>query len=53
MNCCPAPQIKDLSQWLGELRHFYCAKCKAHTWRGVFYTRREWDDWINSEEDEE
>lgn len=51
MNCCSNPQIKDLSQGLGELRHLYCASCKAHTWRGVFYTRQEWDNWIDEGEE--
>ena len=52
-QCCRAPQVKDLSQGLGELRHFYCAGCKAHTYRGVFYTRRQWDEWVNSEDENE
>ncbi len=51
-NCCGSPAVKDLSQGLGENRHFYCCNCKSHKWKGSFYTRQEWEEWINGEEHE-
>lgn len=47
MNCCSNPQVKDLSQGLGEHRHLYCTSCKSHAWKGTMYTRQQWDDWVN------
>lgn len=47
-NCCASPKVKDLSQGIGDGRHFYCSNCKAHLWRGRQYTAKEWDAWINS-----
>lgn len=44
-QCCPSPEIKDLSQGVGELRHLYCTNRKAHT-------RREWDEWVNNTKEE-
>ena len=48
MNCCENKQIKDLSQGLGNERHWYCSRCQAHIWKGKFYTAKEWDAWVNS-----
>lgn len=47
MQCCKSPQIKDLSQGLGDERHYYCSACKSHLWRGAQYDRREWEDYVN------
>jgi len=48
MRCCANPMVKDLSQGLGAERHYYCQRCKAHVWRGVKYTAKEWHNWINA-----
>jgi len=46
MNCCKNKKIKDLTQGLGEERHFFCVTCRAHYWRGVFYDRKQWEAYI-------
>lgn len=53
MNCCPSPKIKDLTNGLGDMRNYYCMTCKAHEYSGRFYTRKQWDDWVNSSGDPE
>lgn len=40
---------KDLSQGLGEPHH-YCSRCKAHKYKGKYWTRQEWDAWVNGED---
>jgi hypothetical protein len=35
--------VKDLSQGLGLIRHWYCPTCHAHIWRDKHYTSSEWD----------
>lgn len=49
-NCCDKPSWKDLTQGLGEERHYYCSRCRAHIWRGRFWTYETWKNWINSED---
>lgn len=36
-----------------QLRHdnIYCPKCKAHHYKGDWYTRQEWEAWIEGEGD--
>lgn len=28
--------------------HYMCHKCGAHWYKGKFYTKKEWEDWVNS-----
>lgn len=49
MTCCDKPQQKDLTQGLGPDRHIYCQSCKAHQYDGKFYTRQEWEIYVNQE----
>ena len=51
MECCNKPRIKDLSQGIGPERHLYCQSCQSHTYKGIFYSKLEWDEWINTEDD--
>ena len=44
---CDHKGKKDLTQRQGKERHMYCPKCKAHWWKGKFYTKKEWDKWMN------
>jgi hypothetical protein len=39
----------DLTQGLGKERHYYCRKCKSHWYKGRFWTKQQWDDWINED----
>lgn len=50
MNCCKNPQIKDLTQGLGSIRHYYCSTCRSHLLRDKFYTAKEWFNWVNNYE---
>ena len=43
---------KDLSQGIGPVRHYYCTKCKSHVFRGKTYSAKEWEIWINDEENQ-
>ena len=45
-DCCDTPQVKDLTQGLGPDRHYYCAHCKSHLWKGEIYTKKEWEWFI-------
>ena len=53
---CKHEHKKDFSCWsFGDERrieHFYCPDCKGHWYDGKFYNQREWDRWINAEDDE-
>ena len=40
---------KDLTQGLGETRHYYCERCKAHDYRGKIWSRQKWEAWIDDE----
>lgn len=48
MNCCQTPRIKDLTNGLGDVRNYYCMSCNAHEYDGLLYSRKQWDDWVNS-----
>jgi hypothetical protein len=50
MNCCDKQQQKDLTQGLGHESHMFCQACKAHEYDGKFYTKQEWEVYINQEE---
>ena len=49
MTCCQKPEIKDLTQGQGDLRHYFCTNCRAHIWRDEFYTAQQWHDWVNEQ----
>jgi len=44
---CHKKYIKDLTQRLGHFRHFYCVKCKAHSYKDKIYTKKEWDNYVD------
>lgn len=46
-ECCEKPNVKDLSQGIGERRHYYCMKCFSHHYNGKQWTAKQWDEWIN------
>ena len=48
-DCCDTPQVKDLTQGLGPDRHYYCAHCKSHLWKGEIYTKKEWEWYVESD----
>jgi hypothetical protein len=39
--------ISDFTTWSSAegqyVRHYYCHTCKAHWFRGTYYTREEWE----------
>ncbi len=41
--------MQSLSHGQSEGENMYCPKCKAHEYRGKWYSGKEWSDWINSE----
>lgn len=46
---CKHDQLKDLTQGLGESRHWFCPECKGHRYRGVWWTAKEWEMWVNTD----
>jgi hypothetical protein len=45
---CTHKNKKDLRQGLTP-PHYYCPDCKGHWYGGRFWTRAEWDEWVNDE----
>lgn len=52
MKTCDHRNKIDLSQGLGPDRHYYCPVCKCHWYAGRFWTRAEWDEYVNEVKDE-
>ena len=50
LKCCKKRQVKDLSQGLGDERHYYCIECKSHLYKGMACTRKQWDEYVNGVE---
>ena len=44
---CVHRHKKDLTQGLGEERHFYCPNCKSHWYKGRLWSRAEWELYVN------
>lgn len=42
----------DLTHGKGEHRNYICYTCNSHEWKGKFYTKKEWEVWINDLEEE-
>ena len=51
INCCNKPEVKDLTQGLGNDRHMYCTHCGAHEYDGRQYTRAEWNRLMELDKD--
>lgn len=47
---CRPIKIKDLSQGIGDVRHFYYECCGTHIYDGKRYTKHEWEEYINGKE---
>jgi len=43
---CKRDQMKDLTQGLGETRNLYCSRCRAHFYLGRWYSKKEWDEYV-------
>jgi len=43
---CGSHKIKDLTNGLGEGRNYYCPDCKAHYYNGRWWTRAQWEQYI-------
>lgn len=48
MRYCNHKDKTDLSQGIGDDRHFFCPSCGAHWYNGRFWTKREWSLYIES-----
>lgn len=46
---CDHKGKRDLTQGLGDERHSYCPKCKAHIWRGLVWTAKELEAYVNGD----
>lgn len=45
-KCCGKSAFSDLTHGQGEVRNFYCGNCGSHFYKGKFYSREEWEKWI-------
>lgn len=45
---CDHPGKKDLTQGLGAERHYYCPNCGTHWYNNRIWTKKEWDEYVNS-----
>ena len=45
---CKSNKTTDLTGGLGKKRNIYCHDCKAHWWDGKWWTKAEWNTFINS-----
>jgi hypothetical protein len=43
---CGHGEERDLTQGLGEERHYICMRCGMRHYRGRVWTRREWTEWV-------
>ncbi len=48
MLSCNHNMESDLTQGLGPVRNIYCHVCKAHFYKGREWTKKEWDEYVNS-----
>ena len=54
----PPSAISDFSyyatpQSFRKTKHHYCTLCKGHWWDGRFWTREEWETYINAEDEKD
>lgn len=46
---CNKNTIKDLTNGLGSTRHYYCINCYSHYYRSVWYTKKQWEKYIEED----
>lgn len=48
MTCkiCGSGCVSDLTNGYGSLRNYYCHTCHAHLFRDKWYSKSEWEIWI-------
>ena len=53
-DCCEYQHIADFSFALGDKKetHLFCHACKGHYFKGRSWTVAEWEEWINSPDEE-
>jgi hypothetical protein len=44
--------MDDLTRGLGELRNHICRRCGSHHWKDKFYTRFEWEQYVELDDKE-
>lgn len=42
--------MTDLTNGYGKSRNHICHWCKTHFWNGLWWTKKEWDDWLTEGE---
>jgi hypothetical protein len=45
---CLCAAAKDLSQGKGPERHIYCPTCGKHVYKGIEWTKKHWEWWIET-----
>lgn len=54
---CKHEHKKDFTCWSfgneKHIEHFYCSDCKSHWFKGKYYNQKQWEEYINSPEDQE
>jgi len=56
-EACKHKRKIDFTTWsFGDekhIEHFFCPNCKAHWFKGKYYNKEQWEEYINGPEDEE
>ena len=51
-KCKCGTSMTNLSPPKRSNPNYYCEKCGAHYCNGQFYTKKQWFDWVNGEEED-
>jgi hypothetical protein len=43
---CKSDTINDLTKGKGEIRNYYCPNCRAHFYKGKWWTWQDWDRYV-------
>jgi hypothetical protein len=44
---CEHAQATNLRPFYGTTPHLFCPACKSHQYNGEWYTKSQWDAWVN------
>lgn len=46
---CNHEKMTSLRPFYGTEDHLYCPECKGHQYGGRWWSKQDWEEWINSE----
>lgn len=45
---CEHSNKTNLAPFSAAPQHLYCPTCGGHWYKGKFYTKKEWEEWVNT-----